>query len=128
VEVFIRLASGGLLIAHGLVHLMYVAPDADDPDAPFTLHGSWLPGGSARPVALALIAATVAAFALLGLAVWGVPGLSGAWAMLATAGAAASLALLVAFWDTRLLFGVVVDVALLALVVTRPGWTDRIAT
>ena len=44
----------------------------------------------------------------------------------ATRAAAVSLALLVAFWDTRLLAGVAIDLALAAVAVTRPEWTDRI--
>jgi hypothetical protein len=36
------------------------------------------------------------------------------------------LALLVAFWSWSLIFGVLIDVALIAGAVIRPEWTDRI--
>ncbi|HZL81785.1 MAG TPA: hypothetical protein VFC06_07635 [Demequina sp.] len=39
------------------------------------------------------------------------------------ASSAASLALLIAFCDTQLLFGIAIDVALIVLAVMRPGWT-----
>src|SRR5512135_2785469 len=62
--------------AHGLVHLLYLAPDVPE----FSLGRSWLlPEPARRPVARVLMAATVAGFALVALAVWGVPGLSAAW-------------------------------------------------
>lgn len=62
----------------------------------------------------------------LGLAVWGVPGLATAWPALALVAAAASLGVLVAFWDTRLLWGVAIDVVLVVLAVWRPEWTEQI--
>ena len=37
----------------------------------------------------------------------------------------ASLALLVAFWSWSLVFGVLIDVALIAVALIRPDWTDR---
>ena len=77
--------------------------------------------------ALALIAATIAAFAVLTLAVWGVPGLSMAWPILAIIASTLSLALLIAFWDTRVVLGVIIDAALIALAVTQPAWTQEIA-
>jgi hypothetical protein len=121
----IRIVAGLLLIAHGLVHLLYVTPEAGDARYPFTLRESWLvPEGLRRRVAIVLIAATIVFFVLLGLAVWGVPGLSGAWPALAIIAAASSLALLIAFWDVRLSIGVAIDVALIAVAVMRPGWTD----
>ena len=123
----IRIVVGVILVAHGLVHLLYLTSEADDARYPFTLEQSWLPDAARRPVAYLLLGATVAAFALLGLALWGVPGLAGVWAPLAITAAAVSLALLIAFWDTRLLAGVAIDLALVAVAVTQPGWTDRIA-
>ncbi|RPI21495.1 MAG: hypothetical protein EHM57_06545 [Actinobacteria bacterium] len=126
-ETVIRIVAGFLLFAHGLVHLLYLAPEADDPSYPFTLETSWLlPESARRPVALALMTATVGAFALLAMAVWGVPGLSALWPVIAAAASILSLALLIAFWDTRLLFGVVIDLAVIVVAVVRPGWTDAI--
>ena len=126
-ETLVRVVVGGLLVAHGLVHLLYLVPDAADPRYPFTLEESWLlPEPARRPVAVTLVVAVVITFTLLGLAVWGVPGLSSAWPAIAIGAAAMSLALLVAFWDVRLLFGVLIDVAIIVIAVVRPGWTDRI--
>jgi len=124
--VLIRAVVGVLLIAHGLVHLLYLTPDADDPRYPFTLRSSWLlPESARRPVALVLIVATIAAFVALALAVWGVPGLAGAWPAIAIVAAGLSLALLIAFWDARLLIGVAIDLGLIAVAVLRPEWTER---
>jgi hypothetical protein len=122
--VFIRLAAGLLLIAHGLVHLLYLAPDVEE----FTLDDSWIVGANARrPVAYVLMAATVAAFALVGLSVWGVPLLSPVWPALLIVASVLSLVLLVTFWNPRLVFGVAIDLTLIALAVTRPAWTASIA-
>lgn len=118
-DTLIRVIAGVLLLAHGLVHLLYLADDVPE----FTLDNSWLvPDSSARPVALALMGATVAAFALLALAVWGVPGLEGAWPALAIAASLISLVLLIAFWSWALVFGVLIDVALITVALIRPDW------
>jgi hypothetical protein len=37
-----------------------------------------------------------------------------------------SLALLVAFWNWSLMFGVLIDLALITAAVIRPQWTERI--
>jgi len=127
VNTAVRIVAGLLLIAHGLVHLLYLTPAPDDERYPFTLRESWLvPVTARRPVAIFLVAATIVLFALLGLAVWGVPGLSGVWPALAVAAALSSLALLIAFWDAWLTIGVAIDVALIVIAVTRPGWTDAL--
>lgn len=124
---WVRIIAGLLLVAHGLIHVMFLVKGPDDPKFPFTLRDSWLaPESVRRPLALALVAATVAAFTLLALAVWGVPGLSGAWPALAIVGSALSLAVLIVFWDVQLVFGTLLDVALIAVAVIRPEWTDRI--
>ena len=73
-----------------------------------------------------LIALVVAGFALLGLAVWEVPGLTSIWPVLAIGAAVASLAALVLFWDRQLLWGVGIDVALIVVALWQPAWTDRL--
>ena len=119
----LRIVIGVLLIAHGLVHLLYLTDDVPE----FSLERSWLvPESARRPVAIVLMWATVGAFALLGLAVWSVPGPAGAWPGIAIVASVLSLALLVAFWSWSLIFGVLIDVALIAVAVIRPEWTDRI--
>jgi hypothetical protein len=125
-EVLVRIVLGVLLVAHGLVHVLWFAPN-DDPAWPFRLDRSGLLSESTRkPVAVALVAVIVAGFGLLGLAVWGVPGLGSIWPGLAIGAAVASLAALVLFWDRQLLLGVAIDVTLIAVALWRPGWTDRL--
>lgn len=122
-DTLLRIVIGILLIAHGLVHLLYLTDDVPE----FTLEGSWLvPESASRPVALVLMWATIGAFALLGLAVWGVPGLAGIWPALAIIGSVLSLMLLVAFWSWSLVFGVLINLAIIAIAVIRPEWTDPI--
>ena len=124
--IVLRVVVGGLLVAHGLVHLMWFA-SAKDASWPFHLDRSWLlPEQARRPVGIALIAVVVAAFALLGLAVWGVPLLASTWVGLAVVGGAASLAVLVAYWDRQLVWGVAIDVVVLVVALWRPGWTDSL--
>ena len=72
------------------------------------------------------MAATVAGFALVALAVWGVPGLSAASPALTIVACLLSMALLAVFWDTVLVIGIVIDVALVVIAVTRPEWADRL--
>ena len=79
---------------------------------------SWLvPETARRQLGLGLMVATVAALSLLALAVWGVPGLSAAWPALTVVSCLLSAVLLVLFWDIHLVFGLVIDVVLLAVVV-----------
>lgn len=119
----IRVVAGGLLVAHGLVHLLYVVDDVPE----FTLERSWLlPDPARRTVGLALMAATIAGFALVGLAVWGVPGLAGLWPTLTLMASVTSLVLLLTFWNGRLVFGVALAIALIAIAVIRPEWTTRV--
>lgn len=125
-EVLVRLIFGVLLVAHGLVHLMWFAPN-DDATWPFRLDRSWLMSEATRkPVAIALVALIVAGFTLLALAVWGAPGLASIWPGLAIGAAAASLSALVLFWDRQLVWGVAIDIALIAVALWRPGWTDSV--
>jgi len=117
----LRIVVGVLLIAHGLVHLLYLAPDT-----PFSLEKSWIvPEGSRRPVAYALMAATILAFILVALALWGVPGLSSVWPVVTIVAAGLSLVLLVAYWDTQLVFGIAIDLALISAAIIRPDWVER---
>jgi hypothetical protein len=123
VMVVIRIVVEVLLLAHGLVHLLYVARDAPE----FSLASSWLvPESVRRPVALALMVINVAAFVLVALALWGVPGLSRIWPALTIAAASLSLVLLVAFWANWLILGVAIDIVLIAIAAIRPGWVQHI--
>lgn len=119
----LRIVAGVLLVAHGLVHLLYLVDDVPE----FQLDNSWIvPHDASRPVAAALMAATITASTLLGLAVWGVPVLSGVWPVLAIAAATTSLVLLVTFWDNHLVVGVTINLAMIALAAMRPEWTQQI--
>ena len=56
---------------------------------------------------------------------WGVPGLSAAWPALTVVACMLSMALLILFWNTWLVFGIGIDIALLAVAVIRPDWAER---
>lgn len=121
----IRVVVGVLLVAHGLVHLLWFAPNKDS-SWPFTLDARWIPEAARRPVAVVLVGLTIVTFALLALAIWGVPVLGPLWPGLAVAAATSSLLMLVVFWNAQLIIGVVIDVAALVVAVVRPDWMDVI--
>jgi hypothetical protein len=122
VAVVVRALVGVLLLAHGLVHLLYLAHDVPE----FSLDRSWLvPEGARRAVGAGLVVATIAAFAVLALAVWGVPGLSTAWPAVAAVACLLSVVLLTLFWARQLVFGVAIDLVLLAVAATRPPFLER---
>jgi hypothetical protein len=121
VVVLVRVVAGVLLLAHGLVHLIYLAGDVPE----FSLDRSWLvPDAARRLLGLGLVVATTVAFAILALAVWGVPGISTVWPAVAVLACLLSLVLLSLFWSRQLMFGVAIDVALVAVAVTRPGFLE----
>ena len=125
-EALARIGLGLLLAAHGLVHLLWLAP-SDDPAWPFRLDRSSLVSEAIRkPIAVVLIALIVVGFTLLGLGVWGVAGLTSIWPVLAAGAAIASLAALVLFWDRQLLWGVAIDVAVIVVALSHPAWTDHL--
>ena len=121
----VRIVTGVLLLAHGLVHLLYLASDVPE----FSLDRSWLvPEAARRPAAYILMAATVLSFALVAFAAWQVPGLTSAWPVLALAAGTLSVALLVAFWDRHLVFGLALSAAVVAAAATRPVWLNEFMT
>jgi hypothetical protein len=69
--------------------------------------------------------ATVVAFAVLAVAVWGVPGLSAVWPVVAAVACLLSLALLTLFWARQLVLGAALDLGLLAVAATRPAFLER---
>jgi hypothetical protein len=120
--VLVRVVVGVLLLAHGLVHLLYLADDVPE----FSLERSWLvPDSARRPLGVGLVVATIVAFAFLALAVWGVPGVSAVWPALAVVACLLSAALLTIFWSRQLVLGLAIDVALVAVAVMRPGFVER---
>jgi hypothetical protein len=121
--VLVRIATGTLLLAHGLVHLLYLADDVPE----FSIDRAWLvPGAARRPLALGLVAATIVGFLVVALAVWGLPGLSGWWPGVAVVACLLSMVLLGLYWDAWLMVGVAIDLAVLAVVVTHPDWVERL--
>jgi len=113
--VVVRVVLGALLLAHGCVHLLFLTPEPV-----FSLEHSWLVPASLRtPVAHTLLVVTIGAFAILALAVWGVPGLATVWPVLAIVAAALSTALLVLFWNWQLGLGVVINAVLVATAIAR---------
>ncbi len=59
--------------------------------------------------------------AVLALAVWGIPGLSAVWPVLALIAATLSTVFLVLFWNWQLALGVVINAVLVAAAVARPN-------
>ena len=118
----LRIVVGLLLLAHGLVHLLYLAPDLE----PFSIESGPLPEPTRRPVAFVLLAATVLASVLVALSVWGVPSLSAIWPVLVVVAAGLSALLLLLVWDRQLVLGLVIDAALVALALWRPSWAQPV--
>jgi hypothetical protein len=114
---------GILLLAHGLVHLLYLAGDVPE----FSLDRSRLvPATARRPLGRGLVVATAVAFAVLALAVGGVPGVSAAWPALAVVAALLSMGLLLLFFARQLVLGVAIDLGLMAVALARPGFVERL--
>jgi hypothetical protein len=123
-----RWLLAGLLVGHGLVHLMFVAPaPASAPDAPewpFDMTRSWLVTGPGldvdfvRAVGVALMAAVAVVFVLAGLSTAGILVPQGAWRMLVVGGSILSIVLLTIFFNPQLLLGVAIDAILLGVVLS----------
>jgi len=124
------LLIAGFLLAHAAIHVGFIAPPppatADGPAWPFATDRSWLVTrlgldmALLRWLAVALVAATIAGYALAALTALGfLP--AAIWPAAIAIGSFASLGLLAACFHPWLLLGVVIDVALLwsCLVV---GW------
>lgn len=114
-----------LLIAHGLVHAgLAAAPIPNDPDSKpgafFTATArSWLlprlglNASTVQWVGIILVALATLGFVLAGLGVFGVPGLNSIWQTVTVISACVSLLLLILYWHTWLIVGVLIDVGLL---------------
>jgi hypothetical protein len=117
----------GLLLAHGLVHAMFLVPapppalaaSGEGQTWPFDLGRSWLVGrvgaGTVTTIGRVLVVAVVVCSALAALATVGVVVPSSLWTALVVASAACSLALLGIGSSPTLLVGVAIDLALLWL-------------
>lgn len=107
------------LAAHGLVHLSYAAP-APDERYPFDFNKSWLitsfgvDSSTVRILGYLLITLTVIGFVLSALATAGLIVPQTWWQPVTVVSAALSLVVLVLFWHSWLVFGILIDVAILA--------------
>lgn len=117
----VRLLFAGLLLAHALMHVAFIAPPppatAGGPAWPFSTSGSWLftrlriGDEATRLVAFVLVATTIAGFSLAVLSVVGlVP--AAIWAPGIAIGAASSMCLLIAFFHPWLVLGIGIDLIL----------------
>jgi hypothetical protein len=114
-----------ILIAHGLVHAgLAAAPIPNDPDpkpgAFFTaVERSWLlpklslNASAIQWMGIILVVLATLGFVLAGLGGLGVPGLNAVWRSLAVFSACLSLLLLILFWHSWLVVGVLIDIGIL---------------
>ena len=126
-----RLVFAGFLLGHAMIHGAFLSrrPPATPggPPWPFDLGHSWLLdrlGAGPRVnrlVGTALVAATIAGFALAALAALGV-GPAVLWPAGIAIGAVGSLGVLVLFFHPWLLLGVAIDLVLLWAALVA-GWT-----
>ena len=118
----VPLTLAGFLLAHALIHIAFVSPappaTAGGPAWPFSTSESWLfarlgvSADTTRLVALALVATTIAGFALAALSVIGVVP-AGLWIPAIVIGSVSSIGLLVACFHPWLALGIVIDLALI---------------
>jgi hypothetical protein len=128
-----RLLFAAFLLAHGAIHASFLSPrppaTASGPTWPFELTRSWaltrlgLRPQTMRLVGIALVAATIAAFALAALATAGVIS-ADLWDPASAAGGVLSLLLLVLFFQPWLALGVLIDLGLLWAVLVA-GWSPH---
>jgi hypothetical protein len=130
-NMLIRLALAGFLLAHAAIHVAFLAPapaaTAGGPTWPFTTTNSWLLSRlgiapeAAHLVAMALVAVTIAGFALAALSAIGILPAS-MWLPAIAIGAASSIGLLIAFFHPWLVLGIGIDLVLVWVTVVT-GWT-----
>ena len=118
----VRVIVGLFLIAHGLIHLLYVTPPPkDDPSYPFVPETRWfaraagLEPGPAKGVARALAIACVALFVIAGI---GLLANADLWKAAAVGGSAVSLVLMLLFFHPWLVLGIAIDVAIIGSVLS----------
>jgi hypothetical protein len=115
------------LILHGLIHLGYFSPAPADPNYPFSLKQSWvgptfgLYEPQLRVIGILLGLITVIGFLVSGLATAGVVVPQSWWPAFTAIAAIASFMMLLIFWQSWLVIGVLIDVILLVAVIGM-GW------
>ena len=123
-----RWLLGAFLVAHGLVHVLFVVPrpagaaTTGAAEWPFDMTRSWLvtvarmDPSAVRLVGVALIFAVVLGFLLAGLATVGILVPPGQWQVLVLASTAASVVLLAFFPSPQLVLGAAIDAVLLWMI------------
>jgi hypothetical protein len=113
----VRTVVGLLLIAHGLVHLLYLMPrPEDDPSYPFVPETRWsarlvgLGPSTAKIVAVSLAVAVAVVLLVSGIALFADANI---WKVAAATGSLLSLALLLLFFHPWLTIGIAIDAAIL---------------
>ena len=118
----LQIAVGILLIAHGLVHILYSVP-APDEKWPFDLNHSWLltrlgfGEGVLRRLGTVLWIAAMAGFVLGGLGIFGVPLLKDMWRPVVAASSTVSFLLIGLFWHRHFVFALLMDVGIFIAIV-----------
>lgn len=116
------------LLAHAMIHTGWVTPRPEDPKYPFDITRSRLfpalPARVLKIVAYVDVAVIVIAYGIAAAGLLGVPGLSEVWGIAAIVGSAFSLEMCVLFWHPWFVMGPVLDIAIIAAVVT--GWPTSI--
>jgi hypothetical protein len=119
----IDLLVGLFLIAHGLIHLLFLSPEPPEPDkhaqwvfdrsASWLMNGIGLPEPVARRVGALLCVIPAVSFVLAGFGVWG---LFGGWEALAAFAAISGLVVLGLYWHLWLMLGIAINLVILILV------------
>lgn len=117
---------GGVLLAHGLVHLLFAVsgPETSGTKWPFDMGRSWaitgadLSPSTVKAVGWAIIAITVAGFALAALSTVGIIVPASWWQPAVVTSALTSAIALVLFFDPQLILGLGIDAVLLWIGVT----------
>ena len=123
---FLRILIGVLLLLHGVIHGILAVvpnPEADKPVAA-TFFSEWaapwlrglLSGGALQVIALVLAVVAGLGFIAAGLAMFDVLLPHEWWRALAVAASVVSLVLCVLFWNTYLIVGPVVAIAIIVVV------------
>jgi hypothetical protein len=112
-----RLLFGLLLLAHGAIHLSWLAPKPTDPKWPFHWRSPWFPRTSEeslRGIGTAVIALMFLAYVVAALGVWGVAVLAGVWVPAAVLASALSFMVIAVLWHPWFVAGPTVDVIIAA--------------
>jgi hypothetical protein len=121
--VLLRIVFGVFMSAHGLIHLLWFVPTPDDPKWPFTIEKSpllpWLSSKWLRVKAIALVALIIGGYVVAALGLFGVPGLSQIWGTAAIVASALSIVATAIFWNRQLIFGPIIDIAIIAAVLLK---------